>query len=247
MTHPDELLAEYEDGALAVGERAVLEGHLARCARCRDQVELARAARAALVGVPDAVAPSAIGDRAIGAARSPRKAPAWYRWGGVAAGVAAAIVVGALVLPKVGTGEDREAAGALPAAAPSTSGSLVQPATSIESQDAEYDAKGVEQLAGTYAGKGFGLATTDRAAAPAQETTGKAPAFEAASTCLDRAASGAEGELIRLIQARYEGTSAYFGVYLTGPAAGRPANGVRVLVVPINACSHILTSTWRKL
>jgi hypothetical protein len=198
--------------------------------------------------VPDAVAPEGIGDLAVAAVGRPRSVPAWYRWGGVAAGVAAAIVVAALVLPKVGTGEDREATGAFPASAPSTSGSIVQPATSIESQDAEYDAEGVEQLAGTYAGKGFGLAATDRAAPRAsQETAGQASAFEAASTCLDRAASGGEGELIRLIQARYEGTSAYLGVYLTGPAAGQPADGVRVLVVPTNACSRILTSTWQKL
>jgi anti-sigma factor RsiW len=250
MTHPDDLLAEYVDGALADGERADLERHLARCARCRDEVELARAARAALAEVPLADPPADIGGPAIAAARRGRsgRSPVWYRWAGIAAGVAAAVLVATLVLPKIGSGTGRTEAGvARPAEATAGPASAVPPATTIESQDAEYDAASVQRLAAEYTGQRVAFAATDAVTgAPAPEASGST-AFRMATTCLQRAASGGQGELIRLIRARYEGASAFFGVYLTGPGVGQAADGVRVLVVPVDACSRILTSTWSKI
>ena len=103
MTHPDDLLAELEGGAIAEGDRATLERHLASCARCREQVAMARAARRALASVPDAQAPADIGALAIEEARNrPAGRSSWYRWGGVAIGIAAALVLLALVAPKIG-------------------------------------------------------------------------------------------------------------------------------------------------
>jgi len=121
MSHPDALLAEYVDGALAEGERAAVERHLASCERCRDEVALARAARAALASVPETPAPSDLGAAAIAEARrragshpaagAPPGRPAWYRWAGAAAGIAAALLVVALILPHVGNAPATTAAG----------------------------------------------------------------------------------------------------------------------------------------
>src|SRR5436190_20847982 len=65
MNHPDALLAEYVDGALAEGERPIIERHLDICERCREEVALARAARSALASVAEAPAPGDLGDAAI--------------------------------------------------------------------------------------------------------------------------------------------------------------------------------------
>ena len=50
-THPEDLLAPYVDGSLGTDERAVVEAHLAGCDRCRDEVDLARPARAVLASL----------------------------------------------------------------------------------------------------------------------------------------------------------------------------------------------------
>jgi len=247
MTHPDDQLAAYEDGALADGERADLERHLATCARCREEIDLARAARAALAAVPDVDAPGTIGARAIAKAggRSKTGAPTWYRWGGIAAGVAAAIVAAAILLPNVGSGgENREAAApaaATDAPAPRPAGP-VEAATTIERQDTDYDAMSVQELARSYSGTAFAVAERS----PADAANGSTD-FGVAAACLGHAAAGDEGTLIRLIQARFQGTPAYLGIYLAGPGAGQPTDAVRVLVVPLGDCSRILSSTWAKL
>lgn len=55
--HPDELLAGYVDGTAAPAERRIVEEHLAACATCQEEIELAGAARAALVALPELGAP----------------------------------------------------------------------------------------------------------------------------------------------------------------------------------------------
>jgi hypothetical protein len=250
MTHPDDLLAAYEDGALAEGERAVLERHLATCPRCRDEVALARTARAALAAVPDAEAPATIGAAAIAQADRSSKAPspAWYRWGAAAAGIAAVIVGLALLLPNVGSNGTTE--GARPASAEGGGGvpaapTPVGPATGIEHQDTDYDAMSVAELARSYAGKSVAVALTG--STDGQFGFDRSSAFGSAATCLQRAAGDDEGTLIHLVDARFQGTPAYLGVYLTGPGAGQPADAVRVLVVPHGDCARVLSSAWAKL
>ena len=113
MNHPDALLAEYVDGALAEGERPIIERHLDICERCREEVALARAARSALASVAEAPAPGDLGDAAIAEARrraagapaavAHAEKPGWYRWAGAAAGIAAALALLTFVLPHVGT------------------------------------------------------------------------------------------------------------------------------------------------
>jgi hypothetical protein len=240
MSHPDALLAEYVDGAPAEGERAAVERHLASCERCRDEVALARAARAALASVPETPAPSDLGAAAIAEARrragshpvagAPAGRPAWYRWAGAAAGIAAALLVVALVLPHVGS----------------------VPATSVETQNVNYDLAGVESLATSSRGQeGAFFGSNDQATqvpVAASITPEKQISFADAVTCLDRAFTdptgqqAPEGQLVHVIQARYRGVPAVLGVYLLSPGAGQPADIVRVLVASSRDCS-ILTST----
>jgi Putative zinc-finger len=247
MTHPDDLLAEYEDGALADGERAVLERHLATCARCRDEVALAQRARRALADLPDAEAAPTIGGTAIQRASEGSKRPVWYRWGAVAAGVAAAIVALALILPNVGSvGADR----AQPAAASAEAGAsgpptTVSAATGIEHQGTDYDAMSVAELARSYGGRAYAVSLS--AGGQNQVPAPQDSSFGSASTCLAQAAGSGEGVLIRLVDARFQGTPAFLGVYLTSPGAGQPADAVRVLVVRKDDCSRVLSSAWAKL
>ena len=58
--HPEELLADHVEGSLDADARAHVEEHLATCERCREEVELASAARTALQALPELEAPSGI-------------------------------------------------------------------------------------------------------------------------------------------------------------------------------------------
>ncbi|HEY3210498.1 MAG TPA: zf-HC2 domain-containing protein [Actinomycetota bacterium] len=57
MDHPDELLAGYADGSASPEERRAVETHLAECSQCRDELDLAKTARAALMSLPELEAP----------------------------------------------------------------------------------------------------------------------------------------------------------------------------------------------
>jgi anti-sigma factor RsiW len=257
MSHPDALLAEYVDGALAEGERAVVERHLDACERCREEVSFARAARSALASVAEAPAPGNLGDAAIAEARrraagapaaaAPSGKPGWYRWAGAAAGIAAALLLLTLVLPHIGREPAREAAGGAAA-----QGAAASPATTVEAQNVDYDLAGVEALATSYRGGADGTFAPNERGTKAPEATGVTTAqripFADAVACLDRAftpatgSQGLPGQLVRVIQARFRGTPAILGVYLIGPGAGQPTDIVRVLVASSRGCS-ILTST----
>jgi len=55
--HPDEALAAFVDGTATDDERELVQAHLASCEACRDELEVARAARSALQGLPDLESP----------------------------------------------------------------------------------------------------------------------------------------------------------------------------------------------
>ena len=256
MSHPDALLAGYVDGALAEGERAVVERHLDACERCQEEVALARAARSALASATEVPAPSDLGDAAIAEARrraagapaavAHAEKPGWYRWAGAAAGIAAALLLLTLVLPHVGTEPAREAAGGAAAQ------SAAAPATAVEAQNVDYDLADVEALATSYRGGADATFAANQPGTQAPEATGVTSArripFADAVACLDRAftpvtgSQGLPGQLVRVIQARFRGTPAILGVYLIGPGAGQPTDIVRVLVASSRGCT-ILTST----
>jgi Putative zinc-finger len=251
MTHPDDLLVALEDGEIAPGDRAVLERHLASCARCREELALARAARAALATVPEDEAPADVGAAAVSQAGAVRSGSPWYRWGAAAVGVAAAILLAVIVLPDIGSGgaqpTSERAAGASVAASPT----VVRPASGIESQDTNYDATSIAGIADSYHGYAWRVAATEGAPVPAAPQTDAGLSFgssvDTATGCLHRASSGAGGQLVRLIRARYQGTPAYIGVYLMGPGADQAADSVRVLVVPVGSCTTILSSAAARL
>jgi hypothetical protein len=93
--HPTELLAEYVDGSLGRDDLAEVERHLAGCEACREEVELASRAQAALAGLPEVDAPPGL-DLAV---RRETRRPVGRGWrmAGVAA-VAAAVLAGAVVV-----------------------------------------------------------------------------------------------------------------------------------------------------
>src|SRR3970282_1442342 len=123
MTHPEEHLAGYVDGTLEHAERAVVDAHLGGCERCRDEIELARGARTALVALQDSPVPYGLTDPVLaegGRRFERRKVVAWERlqW---AAGLAAAAALVLVVVLNVGgeqeTSVERAATGATGAAA----------------------------------------------------------------------------------------------------------------------------------
>src|SRR4029077_19899634 len=83
------------------------------------------------------------------AAGAPPGRPAWYRWAGAAAGIAAGLLVVALVLPHVGNAPATTEAGG--GAAEARGGGA--PATSVETQNVNYDLAGVESLATSSRGQ----------------------------------------------------------------------------------------------
>jgi hypothetical protein len=77
--HPDLLLAAYADDSASADERAaVVEAHLATCAECREEVQLARSAHAALRSLPQLEEPGVSADviAALGLRTSPGVGPA---------------------------------------------------------------------------------------------------------------------------------------------------------------------------
>ena len=108
MTHPEELLAGYVDGNLSNTDRAAVESHLAECGRCSREVALAGGARTALRSLTEVPAPQGVASKALEEATGVRPAvggtPRWYRFGGIAAAVAAGLLVFTLVLPHIGNG-----------------------------------------------------------------------------------------------------------------------------------------------
>jgi hypothetical protein len=53
MRHPDELLAAFVEGTASLPERAAVQAHLSFCPSCREEVDLATSARAALQALPE--------------------------------------------------------------------------------------------------------------------------------------------------------------------------------------------------
>jgi hypothetical protein len=53
MRHPDELLAAFVEGTASLPERAAVQAHLSFCPSCREEVDLAGSARAALQALPE--------------------------------------------------------------------------------------------------------------------------------------------------------------------------------------------------
>ena len=274
MNHPDASLLDYVDGTLAPAERAKIDAHLAGCLRCSEQVRAIAAAGAAIGALEFAEPPAGLADAALAEAermaaeRAPEVRPigaagdgkrqrsATPRWLAVAGAVAAVALLVA-VAPKLGQSggsSSFEAAGA------ASEANAYTRATAVEVQDADYGDPDVQRAASALAAADANAAAGSSTSSPEGPTTTSDGAFEDAATtrklapqllapatnCLDTAFDHPDGTLNRVIQARYNGTRAYLGLYLIGPGAGLPPDAVRVLIASVKHCT-ILSSTQAQI
>jgi hypothetical protein len=250
MTHPEDLLAGYVDGTLADRERAVVDAHLPACETCREEVELSRAAIAALSSLEEVPVPFGVTGPVLAEAGKRferRRAAAWGRvqWVAGAAAAAALVLVVALNL-NLGDSQEETRSGTVaadagatgstggaeaPEAAPAFAGLERQPEVSYD--DAGVRSLAIDEAAGqrssalTSAG-GEGTQFADPAAAIACLRKAEAPVDEAATD-----------QLVRLIEAKYQGTPAYLAVFLESPGGGQPPDRVVVWVVSKGDCEFL--------
>jgi hypothetical protein len=246
MTHPDDLLAEYVDGTLAGADLHSVQRHLAGCQRCRAEVDLAGGARAALASLVEPPVPDRVGAAAIEeATRTPAVARLHgrrYRWVAGAA-AAAALLVTVVALPHLGNGSGTQLAAP---AAESATYDHVKPADTLEIEHRDYRPNDVAALALSYRTAtpvpGSQNPTVNGASGEDRSAAFSAELVPDALTCLSTAVPDTGGMLVRLIQARFEGTPAYIGVYLERPGPDQPPDTVRVWVVARDGCA-ILNGT----
>jgi len=256
MTHPEELLAGYLDGTLTPKERADADAHLAACELCREEVELAALAAAVLDELTEEPIPVGV-TAPVWAELRTRTAPLraerrWMRlqWAAGLAAAAALVAVVAVGLPRLGGGEASRAGGlATMATAPAPPAGLGAeqagaPEVALESQPGvDYDAASLTRLAEDTAQQAFQSAT-------GSDTTKSAPTqgSDVALRCLSQGTQGAvtgNDRLVRLIQATYQGTPAYVGVYLESSGAGQAATKAVVWVVAQKGCSVLAYAAKR--
>jgi len=254
MTHPEELLAGYVDGTLEHEEHAVVDAHLSGCDRCRDEIELARGARAALVALEDAPVPYGLTDPVLAEAGrrfERRKVVVWERlqW---AAGLAAAAALVLVVVLNVGGEQDQDverastgatgAVGAPEAAEGATLASGLPPFQGLEEQEGVgYDDQGVESIARDT------VRVIAGETAPAQNSALFAAPDEGLA-CIARSGGPVNDPnttLVRMIRAEYEGTPAYFAVFAEGPGAEQPASTIVVWIAAEGDCRLLSAASLR--
>jgi hypothetical protein len=247
--HPDELLAGYVDDSGPAEERAIVDEHLGSCARCREEVKLARSARAALGSLPeiewagsdpaslDAIRSAAAVERPVVAPLRPREGRR-VRWERVAwsSGIAAALVLGVVfvaLLFRGATSSTTTSAPQLGAAARSPI-----PAPGIVDRGKDYTAAGLSALATQLSERGDAdqsLSTRLGAAKVVPENS----EFAAAITCVRQAGGFPESDrLIYLENARYLGRAAYIAA-LFEPAVGSARSHLVVIAVSQGACQPL--------
>jgi hypothetical protein len=247
MTHPEELLAGYVDGTLTEDERAAVEAHLETCVTCREEIDLATRAVAALAEVPDEPVPLGVTGPVIaevrrGTARA--RTSSWRARAQWVAGLAAAAAVIALLavsLPHLGGGATREGAGKGGlAASASTAPKLGAPHTAalvpLEIQEVDYREVSKLQALAEHAAATRG---NDQLTATSPTPSYDVRAAEAAQACIAKAAGEgltSNDSLLRLIQAKFKGKPAYLGVYLERPAQNKPPDQVVIWVASVRSC-----------
>jgi len=250
MTHPEDLLASYVDGALTEKERAAVDVHLSSCQTCREELELASGAMASLVSLPEEPVPFGVTGPVLAEARrgADRREPVWARlqWVAGLAAAASLVLVVALLLPQLGGGskEDaaRKTAPALGGAADSGSAEIAATGVpQLEVLQKDFDEAGVAALAKEAA------ASAKVPAAPSPEAGMTFVAPDQAIACLrtSQVPVGEGNTLVRVIAASYLGTPVYVGVILEGPGAGQPVDAV-VWIVKQKDCS-IVTIASRQI
>lgn len=251
MTHPtDEILATYVDGSLPASDRAAVDAHLAMCARCTRDVTHAGAARSTLRALPDVAVPedlaiptAAEAEAAAADAHRLTVAPAWQRWAGPAAAVAAAALVVTLVLPRLG-GSSADSTSDAAAGRPAASGAVEADASQVplELQDTDYDPDSLSQLAGQTAARvapDQGAVSAPETSATAVPKVGTGAAAAKANGCIQEAFREVPGALVRLIRATFQGAPAYIGFYAEGPGAGVSPDTLTARVAAVDGCAPL--------
>ena len=258
MSHPEDLLADYVGGTLDERERAAVDAHLPACARCSAEVRQAEAARAALSELEDVPVPFGVTGPVLAEAgrRFERRGVAWgrFQW---AAGLAAAAAFVLVVALNVG-GEDAQnaaapertaaVAGGTGAAGAEAATPGVIPFAGLERQtDVNYDEARIRAVASEAAGAVVAAEDAPGTqAALASTVQDSKERTSLARECVDQ--SGVRGPndvLIRLIEAQFEGTPAFIGVYSEGPGAGQTPDHIVVFVVAKDDCSILSTASQR--
>lgn len=257
--HPDEAMAAYVDGSATAQERRDVETHLAACARCRREAELADAARGALASLPELDAPrlrvpgTVEGQDSESGPVVPlhgrERRGAWQRaaWGLAGVGAAAAVIAAFLVLGDLGSntgGTTSLSGGGAVAEAPSAANGLPQ----FEQTHADYSPGELHSLAVQGASN---LARFSPAPHPSPVESGAGlqsgpggkhiPAAEPSVACVARAAGASSSDVVRVETARFLGRRAFIGTFIVGGAGSRS----RVVVVaadPTTCASLYLTT-----
>jgi hypothetical protein len=248
MNHPDDLFADYVDGTLPTEDREAVDAHLATCSRCALEVRLASGARRALMSLPDEAAPDGLGISAIREAERARTATPggarWYRWAGAVA-AAAAIGLVLVTLPKLG-GSSREAANVLAPQASGPTGSAsnsAKDASGVEVADTNYDADDLRGLAlGSARAASLGEAS-EGPAADGRTEFALVNRLPDARACLRTADPLVEGDLVRVIEARFRGTPAYIGIFLEAHRTDQ--HWASIVVAARSDCSALNTTRAR--
>jgi hypothetical protein len=258
VSHPDDLLADYVDGTLAERERAAVDAHLTGCARCSVEIRQAEAAKAALSELEDVPVPFGVTGPVLAEAGrrfEHRPGVVWgrFQW---AAGLAAAAALVLVVALNLGD-EDAQNTAAPERAAAATGGTGaagaeatpgVIPFAGLERQpDVSYDEAGIHAVASDAAGAVLAAeAAGDSQAAFASTVPDSRERTSLARGCIDQ--SGVRGPndvLIRLIEAEFEGTPAFIGVFAEGPGAGQAPDHIVVFVVARDDCRILSTASQR--
>lgn len=248
MTHPEETLAGYVDGALTTRERAEVDAHLASCAECREGVELARAGRAAVAALPEVPVPLGVTGPVL---RNVRKERPWLTRAGrpVAFAAAAALVaaVGWVGLRSLGGAGDQPSQTTADTTAPAAEDGEAETAAdgpkeagatnafALEEQDVDYDDAAVQALARSIAGGRLYAAGGDDARSAELQVDD--PLSEALACLREGAGIGPSDQPVRVIEARFQGTAAYLGAFLTGLGAGQAPDRLSIYVVAKGGCT----------
>jgi anti-sigma factor RsiW len=260
MTHPDDLLADYVDGTLDERRRADVDAHMRGCARCRDEVRLAVGAKASLAELQDVPVPFGVtGPVVVEAGKrfeQHGKARDRFRW---AAGLAAAAAL-VLVFPlNPGRGDEQNAAQPAAGGATGAASSAAQaggaadkavPFRGVERQpNVSYDEEGIRAVA-IDARDALSAAETSepQAALAAPSASARFEAAIGAKRCVQQSGLPTDSPrdvLIRMIQAKFEGTPAYIAVFAESPGAGQPPDHVVVWVVSSSDCRILSTASQR--
>jgi len=265
VIHPDDLLADYVDGSLDEPRRAEVDAHLPGCARCREEIRLAGAAKASMAQLEDVPVPFGVTGPVVVEAgkRFEQRGKTWdrFRW---AAGLAAAAALVLVVALNLGRGDQQNAAQPASAGATGATGGAAEagaaadsdvPFLGVERQpNVSYDDAGIQALA-IDARDALASAAKDQTEAatprPSAETLSAAQRFASAPgprRCIQQSGLPTDSPrdvLIRLIQAKFEDSPAYIAVFAESPGAGQPADHVVVWVVSSTDCSILSTASQR--